>query len=103
MNIIMRLGFQVPFVLVLLGICAGKAKAQGDLNVLFAPAGAESPTRVFTAAKIITMEPANPTATAVAIAGHRILAVGSLEEVRKALADRPLALDQRFEGKVLLP
>ncbi|HKM53915.1 MAG TPA: amidohydrolase [Isosphaeraceae bacterium] len=103
MNTILRLRLQVPFVLALLGICAGRAKAQGDLNVLFAPAAAEGPTRVFTAAKIITMEPANPTATAVAIADQRILAVGSLEEVRKALADRPFVLDQRFEGKVMMP
>ena len=59
----------------LLGIGAGSALAQGDLNVLFAPSAADAPTRVFTARKILTMEPANPTATAVAVAGDRILAV----------------------------
>ena len=73
----------------LLGIGAGSALAQGDLNVLFAPSAGDAPTRVFTARKILTMEPANPTATAVAVAGDRILAVGSLEEVKKAVADRP--------------
>ena len=37
------------------------------------------------------------------MAGDRILAVGSLEEVKKALADRPFSLDERFAGKVLMP
>jgi hypothetical protein len=87
----------------LLGIGAGSALAQGDLNVLFAPSAADAPTRVFTARKILTMEPANPTATAVAVGGDRILAVGSLEEVKKALADRPFGLDERFAGKILMP
>ena len=87
----------------LLGIGAGSALAQGDLNVLFAPSAADAPTRVFTARKILTMESANPTATAVAVAGDRILAVGSLEDVKKALADRPFSLDERFAGKILMP
>ncbi|MGD0041648.1 MAG: amidohydrolase, partial [Isosphaeraceae bacterium] len=91
------------FAFLLLGIGAGSALAQGDLNVLFAPSAADAPTRVFTARKILTMEPANPTATAVAVAGDRILAVGSLEEVKKALADRPFSLDERFAGKILMP
>ena len=89
--------------LVFLGGRSGWALAQGDLNVLFTPSAADGSTRVFTAGKIITMEPANPTATAVAVAGDRIIAVGSLDEVKKALADRPFSLDERFARKVLLP
>ena len=71
--------------------------------MLFAPAGADAPTRIYTARKILTMEQANPSATAVAVAGGRILAVGSLEEVKKTLADRPFDVDERFAGKVLMP
>ena len=81
----------------------GPALAQGDLNVLFTPSAAGGSTRVFTAAKIITMEPANPTATAVAVSGDRIIAAGSLDDVKKALADRPFSIDARFAGKVLIP
>jgi predicted amidohydrolase YtcJ len=49
------------------------------------------------------MEPANPEAKAVAVAGGRIIAVGSLDDVRKALADRPFSLDDRFSKKFLMP
>jgi predicted amidohydrolase YtcJ len=87
----------------ILGIGAGSAIAQGDLNVLFAPSATDPPTRVFTARKILTMERANPIATAVALGGDRVLAVGSIEEVKKALADRSFALDERFASKVLIP
>jgi predicted amidohydrolase YtcJ len=89
--------------LVFLGGRSGQGLAQGDLNVLLTPSAAEGPTRVFTARKILTMETANPTASAVAVAGDRILAVGTLDEVKKALADRPFNLDDRFAAKILLP
>ena len=86
-----------------LAASCGSALAQGDLNVLFTPSSADGGTRVFLAKTILTMEPANPRATAVAVAGDRILAVGSLDEVKKSLADRPFRLDERFAGKVLMP
>jgi predicted amidohydrolase YtcJ len=99
-----RTKFRSALVLTLGLACAGgEVRAQGDLNVLFTPSAADGPTRIFTARKIITMERGNPTATAVAVAGDRILAVGSLEEVKKSLADRPYAVDQRFAGKILMP
>ncbi len=93
------------FVVGLAFLCpgAGSSFAQGDLNVLFAPSGADTTTRVYTARKILTMEQANPSATAVAVAGDRILAVGSLDDVKKALADRTFSLDERFAGKVMMP
>ena len=82
---------------------AGSAAAQGDLNVLLAPTGGEKPVRVFTARKIHTMEASNPSASAVAVGGDRILAVGSLDEIRKAMADRPFTVDERFATRVLIP
>ena len=42
---------------------------------------------VYTARKILTMERANPEATSVAVRGKRIVAVGSLAEVKSALGD----------------
>ena len=65
--------------------------------------GRESSVRILTARKIVTMEPDPPAATAVAIEDGRIVAVGSLEEVRAALGDLPYALDERLAEKVLLP
>ena len=91
------------FALTVLDTCAITAPAQGDLNVLITPSAADAPTRIYTARKILTMETTDPTATAVAVAGDRILAVGSLEEVKKALADRPFTIDERFADQVLMP
>ena len=61
------------------------------------------PLTIYTAAEVITMEPALPRATAVAVADGRIVAVGSekaLEPLREA---RGGTVDRRFAGKVLMP
>jgi predicted amidohydrolase YtcJ len=67
------------------------------------PGSASGAIHVYVAKKIITMEPDRPTATAVAVQGPGIVAVGSLEEVRAELGDRAFEIDERFAGKVLLP
>ena len=61
------------------------------------------PLTVFTAERILTMEAAQPEATAVAVEGDRIVAIGSPEQVRAALAPREPVFDRRFEGKFLMP
>lgn len=67
--------------------------------------GPDPTPRLFTAARILTMEADQPEATAVAVRDGRITAVGSLEEVRAALGDAAAdyALDERFAGKFVLP
>lgn len=57
-------------------------------------------TTVFAAAKIITMNPARPEVTHVAVREGRVLAAGSLEEVASC---GPYTLDDRFADKVLMP
>lgn len=58
------------------------------------------PTTVYPARLVRTMDPAAPTAEAVAVRGDRLLAVGGLEE----LMGRPGAvLDRRYADCVLLP
>ncbi|MGB7317041.1 MAG: amidohydrolase [Planktotalea sp.] len=57
-------------------------------------------TTVFSAKKIVTMNPQKPDASHVAIREGRILAVGSLEEVAKW---GDFELDERFADKVLFP
>jgi hypothetical protein len=58
---------------------------------------------VLVARRILTLEPERPEATAVAVAAGRIVAVGSLDEVRAALGGRPFALDESFRDHVLVP
>ena len=53
-----------------------------SLDKIFAP---QDKAIVYVAKKIITMEDNEPLATAVAVDGDRIVAVGSLDEVKKAL------------------
>lgn len=58
---------------------------------------------VFTAKKIITMEPSLPEATAVAVADGRIVSVGSLESLQGWIAERGAVIDESFSEKVLMP
>ncbi len=59
-------------------------------------------TTVLTARRVITMDPVRPDASAVAIRDGRIVAVGSLDEVRSALADVEHDVDTRFAESVLI-
>ena len=91
---------------------AATAIADGSLNsalTIGLRGGQESataslaPVTVYMAKKILTMERSNPEATAVAVAGKQILAVGSFEEVKAALGDRQFAVNDTFKSKVILP
>ena len=57
-------------------------------------------TTLYTARKIITMNPSQPQATHVAVRDGRILGVGSLEDLR---GGGTFELDDRFADKVLMP
>jgi predicted amidohydrolase YtcJ len=57
--------------------------------------------RIFTARRIITMNPSQPDAIAVAVHEGRILSVGSLDHVQSAVGDA--TVDRQFEDKVLMP
>jgi predicted amidohydrolase YtcJ len=61
-----------------------------------------APISVFTAKRIITMDPNHPTAEAVAVSEGRVLAVGSLDEVLVAVGDSDAVVDQRFDDAVLI-
>jgi predicted amidohydrolase YtcJ len=58
---------------------------------------------VYTAKKIVTMDPGRPTATAVAVRGGRILAVGTHEQMQPWLTRFPHQLDNSFADKFLVP
>ena len=57
-------------------------------------------TTVFSAKKIVTMNPSRPEASHVAVREGRILGVGDLEELA---AWGEYTLDERFADKVLMP
>lgn len=58
---------------------------------------------IYTAKEIVTLDPSKPKAGAVAVVGSRVLAVGSLDELKKAAGDQPYVVDSRFANKVIVP
>ena len=58
---------------------------------------------VFVAKKIVTMDPAIPNATAVAVADGRILSVGSLEDMKPWTDKYPTQINRDFANKVMYP
>jgi len=58
---------------------------------------------VFVAKKIVTMDPAIPNATAVAVADGRILSVGSLEDMKPWTRKYPTVINKDFANKVMYP
>ena len=58
---------------------------------------------IYTAKKIITMEPSLPKASAVAVADGRIVAVGSLDSMAHWIEQKTTTIDTRFDGRVILP
>jgi predicted amidohydrolase YtcJ len=58
---------------------------------------------VYTARKIITMDPGIPRATAVAVSAGRVIAVGSLAQFKATPALARYRVDRRFDNHVLTP
>lgn len=90
---IMKLPTFLPRFLALLPLCASSLTAQEKKGEL----------TVFVAKKIITMEPALPEATAVAVADGQIVSVGSLDSLQGWLRERGGKIDNTFKDKVLMP
>ena len=66
--------------------------------------GSDAPVTVFTAKKIITMNPGWPDGTAVAVQGDHIVSVGrTLEDLKPWTDTHITTIDRSFEGKVLVP
>ncbi len=94
------------FVVLAIAVLCGwavSAAAQSEFNKQFSAATPPDAVTVYTAAKIWTMEKSNPEASAVAVSGKRILAVGSLDEVKAALGDGKFTLDETFRSRIILP
>ncbi len=74
-----------------------------SLGLLSTTANAEESLTVFTARHIVTMDATNPEATAVAVRGDRVVAVGSMDDLKPWLDAYPHEIDDMFADKVLLP
>lgn len=79
------------------------AHAQGEVESVFAALVNPEATTVYTAKRVITMDTKNTSATAVAVRGDRIVAVGSLDSVKKALGNSSYAVDSTFDGRIIMP
>lgn len=71
------------------------------LTVAFLAAQGTANERIFFHAKIFTANPENPYASAVAIRGDKIVAVGNLPEVEKSVSPNAERVD--LDGKTLFP
>jgi hypothetical protein len=58
---------------------------------------------IYVAREVVTLDPQKPSATAVAVVGDRILATGTLDELRSAAGDQPYTIDETFADKVIAP
>ncbi|MBD9652869.1 amidohydrolase (plasmid) [Ensifer sp. PDNC004] len=58
---------------------------------------------IYPAKEIITLDPDKPSVTAVAVLGDRILAVGSLDELKSLADGQSYVIDETFAGKVITP
>jgi predicted amidohydrolase YtcJ len=58
---------------------------------------------IFTAKEIVTLDPSKPTVEAVAVVGDRILATGTLKELKAAAGNQKYSVDETFANKVIVP
>ena len=58
---------------------------------------------IYPAKEIVTLDPTKPTAQAVAVVGDRILAVGSLDELKAAAGEQPYTVNETFSNQVIVP
>ncbi len=59
--------------------------------------------KIYTAKEIVTLDTTKPTAQAVAVVGDRILATGTLAELKTAAGDQKYSIDNTFAEKVIVP
>ena len=58
---------------------------------------------IYTAKEIVTLDTAKPNVQAVAVVGDRILATGTLDELKQAVGDQPYKVDTTFANQVIVP
>jgi hypothetical protein len=84
------------------GSTAGTA-AEPSLQDLAAAMQALPPIVIYPAKEVVTLDPAKPTARAVAVVGDRILAVGELDDLKAAAGGQPYTVNTQFADQVVVP
>lgn len=83
-----------------LGAAFGQSSSLSELGTAIIPL----PTvTIYTAKEIVTLDPAKPSAEAVAVVNGRILLVGSLEDVQGILKGQRHTVDTTFSDQVIVP
>jgi len=59
--------------------------------------------KIYTAKRILTMDPGRPFATAIAINGDKIVSVGTLESLKPYMDRHPYEIDDSFQDNILMP
>lgn len=72
-------------------------------SLMDAPEAQTDGITVFTARRIVTMDPGWPEGTAVAVKDGRILSVGTLDDLQPWLKRFPYKMDETFKDKVIYP
>ncbi len=74
------------------------------LTLVLVACGPKAPqTTIYTAKEIVTLDPQSSVHEAMAVTDDRIVAVGSLADVKASLSNAPYTLDHQFADKVLIP
>jgi predicted amidohydrolase YtcJ len=58
---------------------------------------------IYVAQEVVTLDPNKPSAAAVAVVGDRILATGTLDQLKSAAGDQPFTVDETFADKIIVP
>ncbi|MFK7878123.1 amidohydrolase [Roseobacter sp.] len=96
----LRTGVAGATALTPLSAALGQSGSLSELGTAIVPL----PTvTVYTAREIVTLDPAKPTAEAVAVVNGRILLVGSLEDIKGILKGQRYTVDTTFADHVIVP
>jgi len=91
---------------ILCGACLGSNQAHSETVTLQDIVNATAPlptATIYVAKEVVTLDPNKPRASAVAVVGDRILATGSLEELKAAAGGQPYAVDDTFADQIIVP
>ncbi len=90
-------------VIAISSITHAAAQTSGSLQDFTSSLSAPQSVVIYPAREIITLDPAKPNASAVAVLGDRILAVGSIEELKTAAGTKPYTVNNSFANQVIVP
>lgn len=94
----------LTFILSVITLAGSPAYAQSVTLQQIVGYGKPLPTAtIYVAKEIVTLNPDKPSVTAVAVVGDRILATGSLKELKAIAGDQPYKVDNTFADKVIVP